>query len=166
MSNRKIPYKRYSLEITFAIIEVGAKPLILMLTFLYGKGRINFVTFLTLVCIIQSIGSILLVKSSIYDQSKIGDKINRIHHKKHNNSYIYESYPYIWLSVMICGLNLSSMLVSNIVVTLYKKQKITLVPYGMLFVLSFIIGSVPAIVFRRQESVSYTHLTLPTNREV
>ncbi len=151
MPRSEISYKEYSLEIILGIIEVGTKPFILMMTFLYGKGKINFTTFLTFICALQFIGSILLIKNSIYDQSKISDKINRITHKVQNNNDIHDQKNFLAFSIAMYILNLSSMMVSNIVVILYKKDKITSPVYVTFFIFSFIIASIPIILFRRKE---------------
>ena len=156
MAKVRAPYKKYTVEITLGIIEVSAKPLVVILSFLYGKGKIKMMTFILSVGAVQFIGAIFFIKSNIYDRRKISNKIEVILNKVTKNEASDKQSSALKLYGYFCVMLLLQLIfinVSSISLPLYKMDKIGLIPCAIVFLLSFIVGSVPIILFRRRECI-------------
>lgn len=70
--------KRYCQELIYAALEILSRAAIIMLNFLYGKGKISDLYFILLVCSIQILGSLLFIKTLVYDRGKITDSLQKI----------------------------------------------------------------------------------------
>ncbi|MBQ4875047.1 MAG: hypothetical protein HRK26_02895 [Rickettsiaceae bacterium H1] len=148
--------KKYLTEFVFALAEITAKGFVVMLNFLYGKGKISDISFILTICLIQFIGSGLFMKVSIYDRSKISNKLNSIRfsfkQSDEKREYGFGKDKLIF-GIMIL-LQMIYVLGTSLSPFLYKKEKLDISLYMFISIFSFILGVVPTVILRRISKVN------------
>ena len=148
--------KKYCTEIISTLTEIATRASIVMLNFLYGKGKINHLLFIPIIILAHLISSACFIKSAIYDRGKIANKLKQIESAVSTiseNNKPSSCFSQNCLIAIMIALQIAYIIGTSIAPILNKQSKLDIASYMLLSIVSFMVGIVPTVIVRRFQKI-------------